>query len=267
MKRDFRLKTLGFGLGCGSLFLVAISAFALTENPYTGIIGRNAFALKPPTAPTAATPPPAAPPGIELQGINTILGRPQVLLKIKSPPKPPEGAKEQSFVLGVADREGEVTVISIDPVSGVVQLQNQGSPLTLSMADNAAKPAAGPALPAATAPPGGMPPIPAPNLGMPPGGGTAVPRPAGGANLNTIGTGNSALPTRSLRTGTATPSGAAANPAGGLSPSGTAGQSYQPPNTGLSVEEQLAIMEVQRQANKDGNAGMLPPLPTKYQPR
>lgn len=149
MKRAFRSPTAGLRLLMLSsvILLSAVTAPALTEgNPYTAIVGRNTFALKPP-APAAGpvVPPPAPPPNISLQGISTILGRAQALLKVKIAPKPPEPAKEQSLVMDVGQREGDVEVLSIDPATGTVNLSNQGSPLTLNIKD-ADKPIAGPAI-------------------------------------------------------------------------------------------------------------------------
>ena len=47
---------------------VVVSAPAITaDNPYNGIVQRNAFALKPPTAPPVAAPPVAPPTNVELR--------------------------------------------------------------------------------------------------------------------------------------------------------------------------------------------------------
>lgn len=150
----------------------AVAATALTEaNPYTAIVKRNTFALKPALpAPSPVTPSAAPPPNVSLQGISTILGRAQALLKVKIAPKPPEAAKELSLVLDVGQREGDVEVLAIDPAAGTVSLSNQGTPLTLNIKD-ADKPAAGPAItaPIAQLPsgiPGGLPqPGPKPQIG------------------------------------------------------------------------------------------------------
>ena len=88
--RQPRLSIALFALLC----LGGLPASAVTEaNPYAAIAGRNVFALKPPT-PVATVDPSknTPPPNLELQGFSTILGRPQVLIKIKFPPRPPEPA-------------------------------------------------------------------------------------------------------------------------------------------------------------------------------
>lgn len=154
MKRHIRLETLGIrhqtSIQVAALLFLAFSSFALTENnPYSAISGRNTFALKPPPPlnPVNVLPPPP-PPNITLQGISTILGRAQVLLKVKIAPKPPEAAKELSLVMDVGQREGEVEVMEIDAANGAVKIRNQGTELSLNMKDNADKPLGGPAMPA-----------------------------------------------------------------------------------------------------------------------
>ena len=134
-------------LWCAIGLASVIAASALTEsNPYSKIIGRNTFALKaPPPPPAPLVAPPAPPPKVSLQGISTILGRAQALLKVKIDPKPSEPAKDLSLVMDVGQREGEVEVLSIDPAAGTVNISNQGTPLTLSIKD-ADKPMAGPAI-------------------------------------------------------------------------------------------------------------------------
>lgn len=206
MKRAFRLETLGIRLQTtllSAILLSAVTAPALTDgNPYTAIVGRNTFALKPPAAIAGPlVPPPAPPPNISLQGISTILGRAQALLKVKIAPKPPEPAKEQSLVMDVGQREGDVEVLSIDPASGTVNLSNQGSPLTLNIKD-ADKPIAGPAI-TSVQPMANLPGI-APSLPPP---AQVVPAAAELGNKPMV-------PTRPLRTDGAATTGAVATGAG-----------------------------------------------------
>ena len=239
----------------------------MTEaNPYAAIVGRNTFALKPP-APASTTVAPVAtpPPNVSLQGISTILGRAQALLKVKIAPKPPEAAKELSLVLDVGQREGDVEVLAIDPAAGTVSLSNQGTPLTLNIKD-ADKPAAGPAVAAAAGLPGlpGTNPNPLsaiPTQSLPPSPNPQT-KPATGGGTSVTPIGSPSVPTRPLRGGSA----ATANPASGLGTAGTTSSSYQPPNSGLSVDEQMAVLAVQHKANENSpNALPLPPLPAKYQ--
>src|SRR5436190_18086206 len=81
------------------------------SNPYQAIVERNVFSLKPPPPP----PPPEdplkknPPPTIKLQGVQTILGRRQVLFKV--PAKPPGQPKEESFLMNEGERQGEIEVV------------------------------------------------------------------------------------------------------------------------------------------------------------
>lgn len=230
-RSNFRL----FVAFCASIIGFASAALALNEgNPYTAIAGRNVFALRPPTPQAPVnTPPPVVPAGIELQGFTTILGRPQVLLKLKTPPRPPEPAKDRSLVMDIGQREGEVEVMEMDAYAGTVTLKNQGNLLTLNLKDNSSKPTAGPALPATAATTGLLPPpqLPPPHPALP-----TMPK---------------SLPTRSLRTQ-------------GLP--GSTGLSSPPPpvkngptpETMMSSEEQTAIIETLR-ASQPADFPPLPP--------
>ena len=244
MKRDIRLETLGFRLRTSvpvaALLFLAFSSPALTENnPYASISGRNTFALKPPVVPSiipVVAPTPA--PTVSLQGISTILGRAQALLKVKIAPKPPEAAKDLFLVMDVGQREGDVEVVSIDPTEGSVKLNNQGSIVTLNIKD-ADKPIAGPAIPSAPiASIGGL-----PNA-------SPIPTPGAGASVATpSGIPNSAMPSRSIRP-TPTPS---AIPVASQLP----GQAK--PVRELSVEEGAILLEVNRKMNEGKGLPFPPP--------
>ncbi len=242
MKRDFRLQTSGFRLSVvllGALGFAATSGWALNEgNPYTAISGRNVFALKPPTPPPVVDPAKnTPPPNLELQGFTTILGRAQVLLKIKLPPRPPEPAKDRSLVMDVGQREGDVEVLEMDAYAGTVKLRNQGNTISLNLKDNASKPTAGPALPAPAGPAAaGLPP---PQLPPPPASVSAAPQPARG------------LPTRQLRA-PSVPGAASASPVPPVKNGPT-------PETIMSSEEQTAVIETLRATYKDDPN--YPPLP------
>jgi hypothetical protein len=165
---------------------------------------------------------------VELQGISTILGRPQVLLKIKMPPRPPEPARDKSVVLDVGQREGDVEVLAIDNIGGVIKLKNQGNEISLSMKDNAAKPAAGPALPAPVL---GQPPSIAPSAGG------GIPSPTGAPAAGT-------LPTRQIRSDAG---GGAAM--GAMGAAGSTG-GVQPQTSSRSLEENVALYEANRAKNE-----------------
>jgi hypothetical protein len=254
-----------------ALLLLALHASAATSanNPYSGIVERNGFGLKAPDNPADLVKPPApVVADIKLQGISTILGRSQVLMKIKVPAKPPEPAREQSLVLGEGQREGEVEVKQINPAEGTVTIDNGGATLALNMKDHSERPSPGAAPPAAAGsgviptlplPTGGSPAVPSVRSGIPApipasGGGAATFGNAGSSDVagfgNTAATtalGQKALPSRTLRSTT------------GMS--GTPGAST-PQNANefhnLSPEAQAILIEAQR---TQVQAGGFDPLP------
>lgn len=179
-----------------TLVLVTNRSVASTAlSPYTCIVERNSFGLKPPVNPAdLVKPPPPVTADIKLQGITTILGRKQVLMKIKVPARPPEPAREQSFVFVEGQREGEVEVKEINPAEGTVKIDNGGTILALNMKDHGEKPTPGAAPAAPNLPaPGVMPGIPPPAAVVP----TAA---APTTTVETFG-GNKTIPTRTLRSG------------------------------------------------------------------
>lgn len=234
-----------------------IKSFALTaETPYQPIVERNVFALRPPTLPSVAVPENAAPPpNVELRGISTLFGRPQVLLTIKTPAKPPESPKDQSVILDVGQREGDVEVLEINPSVGAVRLRNQGKEISLTLAENAIKPTASAvpvvALPSMT---GSSNPVLAPKQPSPSASsGLRLPQ-----NNNTSSGGEGtipsglrtppSLPTRSLRSG-------------GVNNLNSPNQIQNDIRT-LPREAQQALIEIERERTSEAvKAGKMPPLP------
>src|SRR5579864_6162958 len=107
-RRNLRVWTVDVGL-C-TLLSVTAAAGMTVDNVYHPIIDRNVFALRPvppPPPPAEAAKPP--PPRLWLTGITTIFGnRKLALLKGNFPNKPGEPAKDQSFILGEGERDGDV---------------------------------------------------------------------------------------------------------------------------------------------------------------
>lgn len=207
------------------------TAISSTAGPYSAIVVRNSFGLKPPS-PTADTvkPPPPISAEIKLQGITTILGRKQVLMKIKMPAKPPEPAKDEAVVLSEGQRKFDVEVLEINPTEGKVRLKNAGTILALNMKDDAERPAPGAAAPRPTA---GHPGTPHPTMpGAPVGGDASAPPPA----VETFG-GNKTIPTRTLRSGNAV----------GLPGAGNSGNATAVP---LNAETAAALYMVNRAKNE-----------------
>ena len=255
MKSGFSTKTpesVRVAALCAGILGCAVSSFALTENnPYAAIGGRNVFALKPPVAVTnVGTAVVTSPAGLELQGFTTILGRPQVLIKMKVPPRPPEPAKDRSLVMDVGQREGDVEIVEMDTRAGIVKLKNQGNLVSLNLKDNSSKLTPGPALPTPPMPsPAGMipPPTPAPGTSAASGGGVSTST-MGGSPSGGVG-----LPTRSIRSNGGVPQGSTGY--GNSSGNSTA-------MSNLSREEQAALIlankEKWRQQGREDIANLIP---------
>ncbi len=165
----------------GKTLALALSALALGNGvqaltsdspggPYHGIVERNIFdihaaAPPPPPDPNASLPPP---PNIRLQGITDILGRKQVLFKVQLPAKPPNPAKEESFILTIGERQGEIEVLEINPKAGTVKMKNYGVVTNLSLELNSDKLVSVAPPMAAPAPPPNVPQMTAPGTIAPP---------------------------------------------------------------------------------------------------
>jgi len=274
------MKRGGKMLACmvGSLAICTVARAVPAEssdNPYQSIIDRNVFSLKPPPPPpdpSEANKPQAL--KITLTGITTIFGDKRVLMKTAAPPgKPGEAPKtEQSYILTVGQREGEIEVIDIDEKAGSVKVNNAGSVQTLTFEKDGAKLPSTPA-PAAPGVPGApqIPGLPAARPGqLPATGGTPnfqlpsrVPRiPTAGAQapgmtglIGSPATGAGGAPAYAspgfLPGNTTTPI---------LQNSGAAPSQTQSsvPGTQLSLEEQAIMIEANRQAGGPG-AALLPP--------
>jgi hypothetical protein len=114
------------------LNLGADALFADTApNPYLGIVGSNSFRLKPPQRQYLDPPVPERP-RIKLVGITTF-GDKRVLLKVYLPAKPPEPARELSYILAVGQREGPVEVLEVDELAGKVTVRNSGNLMLLML--------------------------------------------------------------------------------------------------------------------------------------
>lgn len=131
--------------GWGGQMGLSADPAAAEENRYLAISARNAFGLRPefsaPAEPSATVPRAKITPN----GIMTIFGRSQVLLKVAAPPVPGQPLpKEQSYILGEGERQDDVEVRKIDLESGAVTVSNHGFIEKLSLAASmAASPAAG----------------------------------------------------------------------------------------------------------------------------
>lgn len=246
------LASLVFGTGATS----AIPADAL-GSPYQGIVDRNVFGLKPPPPPPdpELVKPPT--PKFDLTGITTISGIKRALLKARPPARPGEAAKEQSYMLTEGERQGDVEVVQINELTGIVKVKCGDAVLSLDFTNNAAKAVA-------AAPP---PPMPGAPGAPPPGFGVPAPQPAG-ANPNFRPPTGPAV--RQLRTpggGTAggNPMGTAPLGVGGVPAPVGQGLAYgQPAQSQVAAaqlprDQQEVLMEVLRDQQR--NNPQFPPLP------
>ncbi len=112
-----------------------------SSNRYEEIPARNVFGLRPPVIPTKEPPPPAPLPRVILNGITTILAQKKALLKVVPPAKKPgQPSKEESYILGEHQREGEIEVLKIDEHAGLVKIENSGTPMTVTFEQNNSQP-------------------------------------------------------------------------------------------------------------------------------
>jgi len=243
----------------------------VADSPYGAISSQNIFKLKPTAKPEEVKP--AAPPApkVTLTGITTIFGNKRALFKVQMPPRPPEPAKEQSFILAEGQRDGDVEVLEIDEKNNTVKLDDFGTVMTVNFTDNGAKPSGAPmpgAPPGAPAVGGFVPP---PSIPSP------APAPISPAATTIANPALRQIPTRIPRTGTtsggpafgssgvafgggsvATPAPMVAAPSFNSTPTPNPQQNY-PPERQMTPEEQRILMEVERERNK--NNPDYPPLP------
>src|SRR5262249_50667822 len=89
-------------------------------------------------------PPKPPPPKITLTGITTFGGK-RALMKLNTPPKPGDQAKELFLTLKEGQREGEVEVLAIDEKAGTVKVDDYGTIMDITFEKETAKPGPGPA--------------------------------------------------------------------------------------------------------------------------
>jgi len=218
---------------------IVVTSLGSAENPYSAIVERNVFNLRPPPPPInpADLVPKKPAPKITLTGITTILGKKVTFLT--TPPTKP-GAPPESIMLAEGQAQNDIEVKTIDEKAGVVQVVNHGEPETLDFETNGAKPSGAPG--GAQTPISLPAPIPgAPPRGVQPGAGTTI---------------------RPLRSLPARNSSAENNNGGAGLGGGVGGNFIQQQQANLTPEEQVALIEVQRAKaiqDHDPVANLLPP--------
>ncbi|HEU5395927.1 MAG TPA: hypothetical protein VFV81_02080 [Verrucomicrobiae bacterium] len=220
-------------LALGAAARAADEVAVADNNPYTAIGIRNVFSLNPPTPVVQQQP--EAPVKITANGIMTIFGVEQVLFKASGGPL----KTEQSYILSEGQRQDDIEVLKIDEAKGTVKFNNHGIVQDLALANGTAT--GGTTVGAGTNPS-------FPNAGF-----------AG------RGPGRFNFPVRSPAPGVHSGNSGGSAENGGEPAFNSANgstQTYQPPRSNLTPEEQVLMIEAQRayyQAKGNPMAKILPP--------
>ena len=137
---------------------------APAQSPYTALVSRNIFGLVPVPPPPPPPPPDIEPPPkITPNGTMNLFGKFQVLFKTPGKAKPGQPPKEESYMMGVGERQDDIEVKKIDEKAGLVTFDNHGViqelPLVVAAISGPAPSAGAPGLPV-----NGQPPMLAPGM-------------------------------------------------------------------------------------------------------
>ena len=247
-----RFSKLALCLAGGVLLAAGLRAqdVAMSGNPYMPIVMRNVFGLLPP-------PPPPDPnavdpktlPKITPNGIMTILGQLQVIFKVSGGIKEGKAAPEQSYMLAEGEGQDDIEVVKINEQDETVTFKNHGVVQEIPLV-TASSASSAPAVADNSANTGNNPGAQFGGHGGNPGGGAGVMNaggrnPLGGSNPNP---------------------GANNNPGNNPSPQPTpsAGGGYSTQKATMSPDEQIIMIEAERQElQNEGNpdAKILPFTP------
>lgn len=235
-----------------------------SANPYADIGVRNIFGLKdPPPAVAPETPKePDPPPNIKVTGITTVMNIPRALLKVQIPAKPPEPAREESYILVAGGiPQGGIQVLEIDQAHGDakdmrVKVKYADKESWLPLEKDTAK--------AAAAPPPAAPPIAQGAAAQAAAQKLAAAR-AMAAARNRTASPAGGIPTRPVRTqGTSTPG----NALGVTAETGSVAQqrsrffNARDQVGDLTPEQQIILIEANRlNTLEDQASGLVPPPP------
>jgi len=125
-------------LAIGVALRAGAAATQSPENPYSAIVVRNVFDLKPlaPRSETKLIPPLK----IILTGIVKIFREKQVFFKTLDVANPGAPPKETSFILNEGERAGEIEVLEINESEGTIRVMNRGLEQSLSLKKDGMKP-------------------------------------------------------------------------------------------------------------------------------
>jgi len=220
-----------------------------SANPYSSIVERNVFGLRPPPPPAVEAPKPVNVPAITLQGIISAFGKKQVLFKTMMSARAGEAPKETSLIMSEGERIDEIAVLEIDEIAGTIKFDNHGTEQIKDLAKDGVKQSANIA-----AAPASLPGVALPRLPVVPAT-TVLPQVTGGSSVTTFGgnVGNANIPGRPMRMTPAT---------SGVATGVPTANAATPPERPLTREEQTVLIEVNRKLTEDKvRNGELPPLP------
>lgn len=244
------------------------------DNPYNPIVERNVFDLHDPPPPPEPKSTNAPPPNIHLTGITTILGKKQAYFMVQSAPMGGKPAQDKYMTLAEGQRQEMLEVLEINPKSKLVKISNSGNISTITFETNKI---------AFNGNPGGA----AGGANFQPHVGGLQPAQPGGPAPNYYPNNPAVAPPRPMRpttTSDATPYGGAGGQYGGYQANAsgniasgygnTAYNNYNNYNQGvqntarqpvapvMDPEQQIVLMELQREATKQQvSTGQMPPLP------
>jgi hypothetical protein len=221
------------------------AADTVSDNPYETIVTRNIFGLNPiPVGdPSKDTPQPAV--KITPNGIMTLFGQLQVLFKTAGGPN----NKEQSYILAEGQRQDDIEVVKINEKAGIITFINHGITQELPLAN---APALNTPMPAFAGTPGNNSAIPARVENGGNGGGRNGRFGNYGGGRRGAGNGNNGNNNGGDNSGTDN----------GLNLRNIPTRTYQPEASTMTPEEQVIMIEAQRQKYQaEGNpmAKILPP--------
>src|SRR5262249_34634968 len=106
-------------------------------NPYSGIVDRNVFALKPPPPPPPIEDKTVTPPQkIVPTGIVRYLGKKQAFLKTMVSAKPGDPPRETTLIFDEGERKGEIEVLEINVEAQTCRVKNHGVEQSLSLKED-----------------------------------------------------------------------------------------------------------------------------------
>ncbi len=131
------LSKIAFSLASGLMLNASAHANDVlsSNNPYSLIVTRDVFALKPPPPPEIEHPFSAPPPKITPNGTMSIFGQRQVLFKVTDVSQPGQPAQNAFYTLGEGESQDDIEVTHIDENASMVTFNNHGIMQEIALTD------------------------------------------------------------------------------------------------------------------------------------